>query len=127
MPDWQAEDIPDRDHLFMRVHIRTFARGGILSAGAFKNHGRGMSTDWDKYSTAVETRARGPNPPDEYWVVRMNVGEVRGVPGQTVEHSPLPENRAHTDVIGEKDEEARVKLRRLSVRVIPPLENTATD
>lgn len=120
MSDWETENIPDSDHLFMRVHTWTFARDGILSAGAFKNHGGGMSTDWEKYSTAEETRARGKKPPEEYWVVKMNVGEVREVPGQTVEHSPLPENRAHTDVIGEKDEEVRIKLRRLSLVVIPP-------
>ena len=120
MSDWQIEDIPDSDHLFMRVHAASFARDGRVSAGAFKNHGGGMSTDWDKYSTAAETRARGRKPPEEYWVVSMNVGEVRQVPGQTVDHSPLPDNRAHTDVRGEKDEEVRIKLRRLSLVVIPP-------
>lgn len=120
MSDWQSEYIPDSDHLFMRVPIRTFARDGVLSAGAFKNHGEGMSTDWDKYATAAATRARGRMPPEEYWVVGMNVGAVREVPGQTVHHPPLPDNRAHTDVRGEKDEEVRVKLRRLSLVVIPP-------
>ena len=120
MPDFQSECIPDSDFLLMRIHARTFARDGVLSAGAFKNHGSGMSTDWEKYSTAEETRARGPKPPEEYWVVRMNVGKVKEVPGQMVDHSPLPENRTHTDVKGEKDEEVRVLLRRLSLRVIPP-------
>ncbi len=118
MGQWRSENIPDSDHLFMRIHVPTFGQRTV-SVGAFKNHGGGMSTDWEKYSTAAETRSRGKKPREEYWVVSMNVGEVRGLPGQTVEHLPLPNNRAHTDVKGEKDEEVRVRLRRLSRIVIP--------
>jgi hypothetical protein len=50
----------------------------------------------------------------------MTVDEVRRIPGQVVQHSPLPENRAHTDVIGnkKKDPEVRVKFTRISHIVI---------
>ena len=49
----------------------------------------------------------------------MEVGEVRGIPGQSVDHSPLAENRAHTDVRGEKNEEVRLLLRRAAAVVVP--------
>jgi hypothetical protein len=104
----------------MRVHIRTFANNAKLSTGAYKNHNLGMSTDWEKYSTPGQTQQRGRKAAPEYGVVAMFVAEVRLVPGQTVEHEPEPENRAHTEVVGEKDEEVRVLLRRCSTWVIPP-------
>lgn len=120
MTAWLKEDVPSDDCLLMRVHIRTHANKGRLSTGAYKNHNLGMSTDWERYSTPEETRQRGRKVESEYGVVSMSVAAVRLVPGQTVEHAPLPENRAHTEVFGEKDEEARVLLRRCSRRVIPP-------
>jgi hypothetical protein len=52
----------------------------------------------------------------------MVVGEIRGIPGLTVEHSPLPENRSHTDVFGNKDPEIRLRLLRTClwmIRVAP--------
>ncbi len=74
-----------------------------------------MSTEWDRYSTPEETQHRGPKPSQEYGVIGLNVEGVRSFPPEmTVEHSPTEDNRAHTDVIGEKTPEARVKLRRLS-------------
>lgn len=50
----------------------------------------------------------------------MNVGEVRGIPEQIVKHTPDLEdnNRAHTDVFGEKDEEVRVLFGRIT-KLIP--------
>jgi hypothetical protein len=79
-----------------------------------------MSTDWGKYATPEETRVCARTDPDKYAVLQMNVGAVRSVPGQTVEHTPdeANNNRAHTDVVGEKDEEARVKLRRIASVVL---------
>jgi hypothetical protein len=119
MIEWPKEDIPDTDFLYMRVH-EMWRRNGSVSPGAFKNHGRGMSTDWSEYATPVETRARAKIAPEKNAVVKMNVGDVCSVPGQTVEHTPdeVNDNRAHTDVLGEKDEEARVKLRRISTVVL---------
>lgn len=73
-----------------------------------------MSTDWNKYRTAVDTRSDGRQPPLKYGVVSMMVSRVRQIQDQQVIHKPLIENRAHTDVEGEKTAEARVLLRRLS-------------
>lgn len=121
MSSWPEESIPDADPLFMRVH-KQWRRGDGVSPGAFKDHNSGMSTDWSKYSTAEETRARATKPEVLYSVVQMNVGDVRKVPNQVVRHTPdvARNNRAHTDVIGDKKaEEIRVKLRRIAVLVLP--------
>ncbi len=70
---------------------------------AFRNHppeSGGMSTDWEKYATAEQCRNRAKIPADNA-VIRMNAGRIRQIPGQTVEHAPLPENRAHTEVYGD--------------------------
>ena len=116
--DWCPEQIPDEDLLFMRVN-ELWRRDGEVSPGAFKNHGDGMSTDWEKYSTPRETRARAKKPAKNA-VVSLIASKVAEVPGQRVEHTPDIElhNRAHTDVFGEKDEEVRVKLRRIANTVI---------
>ena len=115
---WAVEEIPDKDALFMRVHKTWFKTGAGISLKAFQNRAGGMSTDWSRYSTAHETRERARRPGDNA-VVQMITGEVRQVPGQHVQHSPVPANRAHTDVRGEKDEQARVLLGRLAAVVLP--------
>jgi hypothetical protein len=69
-----------------------------------------MSVNWAKYSTAEEARENARKPAGEYSVVRLVAGKVRGVPGQTVVHEPLDDNRSHSEVFGVKDTEARVKL-----------------
>ncbi|MES2460652.1 MAG: hypothetical protein V4671_08705, partial [Armatimonadota bacterium] len=62
----------------------------------------GMSTNWDKYSTAEEARLGTRKPPEEYAVVRLPVQGIRDLPSQSVAHTPIPQNRSHTDVRGEK-------------------------
>lgn len=71
-----------------------------------------MSTDWAKYSTPEESRNRA-NRPEDNGVVEMRVGDVRAIPGLTVEHTPIPLNRSHTDVFGPKTTETRVLLGRI--------------
>ncbi len=128
--EWQPEDIPPAARLFMRVHKNWFDNGEI-NPGVFRNVGEGMSTDWEKYSDAERTRQRAKKTPEENAVIALVVGEVRGVPGQTVVHTPLkPDgtkegkeregNRAHTDVVGEKkkDPEVRKALKRMCVLVL---------
>jgi hypothetical protein len=118
---WQAEFIPDGHDLFMRVH-RQWTKNGIPMPGAFQNRDGGMSTDWSQYSTAEQTRSRGRTPADN-GVVKISVGSVRGLPSQRVEHTPELNNRAHTDVFGEKDEEVRLKFVRICSWVINPPSN----
>ena len=95
---WEIEEIPDQDILFYRIP-RVWFPDGILNTAAFRNTqpSDGMSTDWNKYSTARETRRRSQrHPPEEYAVVQLVAGEVRRMPDQTVVHSPKADNRAHT-------------------------------
>lgn len=115
--DWQSENIPETDFLYMRVHKNWFHPKQNIT-GLFKNHGGGMSTDWSHYATPQETRKRvvqfGKSPED-FAVIKMLVAQVRAIEGQTVKHTPdIPNlNRAHTDVFGEKDEEVRLKFSRI--------------
>ena len=100
----------------MRVH-RDYAPDGQLAPGVFRDIGRGMSTDWQKYSTAEETRARA-KVPLKNGVISLVSGGVRTC-GMSVEHAPISNNRAHTEVIGEKTTEVRFKLLRLAQWVLP--------
>lgn len=106
----------------MRVHKTWLKRDGSIGLGVFKNAPTpwdGMSTDWQRYSTPEQTRNRVTRkPPAEYAVIKMLVEKVRAIPDQMVEHTPLPDNRAHTDVLGEKDEEARLLFGRIYEVVI---------
>jgi hypothetical protein len=77
-----------------------------------------MSTEWSKYATPEEVLARAKHPADN-GVIELIVGDVRAIPGLTVEHAPLSEVRAHTDVLGEKNTERRFLLLRACRIVIP--------
>lgn len=108
---WSVEQLPDQDFLFMRVH-RNWVHEGEPIPGAFRNRVRGMSTNWSKYSTSEETRQQGIKP-EENGVIRMQVRRVRAIKDQAVEHTPMPSNRAHTDVTGEKDVQVRLMFLRI--------------
>ena len=119
---WEAEDIPDDSHVFMRVHRTAydFDDGKPLPV-AFRDHGGGMSTDWDKYSTAQDSRQRSREPEDNA-VISLQVRSVRGIAGLSVVHTPDEEhnNRAHTDVQGDKKRTGvRLQLRQISRVEIP--------
>lgn len=128
---WPKEEIPDEASVFMRIH-RNLIPTGELGPNAFREHGRGMSVDWSKYSTPLETRDRTrKSPPSDNAVVSMTVGDIRAIDGLVVEHNPVQENsfgedgnptepnRAHSEVIGissvspEKKTERRLKLSRI--------------
>lgn len=115
--DWPIESIPDEDRLSGRVPKSRVIDGwpdlGMFSNGNPPGGGRpGLSTDWNKYATPEETRARSPRKaPDDYAVIFFIAGMVRTLPLQTVEHTPwcnepeipeLPDNRAHSDIFGPK-------------------------
>lgn len=115
--NWTEETIPNVDDLYMRVHKVHIDDQGNLAPGVFRDQGDGMSTDWNAYATPQDTQNRGKVPQDNA-VIALNVGEVRAIPLE-VKHSPLLENRAHTDVIGNKKDKypppgVRVKLLRIS-------------
>lgn len=105
-PPWPVEMIPDEHCVYLRVP-RVQWNGGQIEAGCFREPQQGRkdntSTDWDRYRSPHITRADSPRqPPEAYGVVSLNVGRVREVPEQSVEHDPLDDNRAHCLIIGPK-------------------------
>lgn len=119
---WSRESIPDEDVLFLRIHCVNVDKEGKPTAGAFVDHGEGMSVDWNKYSTAEAAQARAKNP-TRNGIVKLAVDEVRRIPGLSIEHRPSqqPKNRAHSEILGDKktDPEVRVRLRRAAKWVVP--------
>ncbi len=130
MNQWQPESIPNEAELFRRVH-HVHAPNGTLEPSAFIPKKGGLSTNWGKYATADETLFTGladtRQPPFVYGIVSLVVGDVRSLRGVDynldVLHTPVPENRAHSDVKGLTADnltvEARVKLSRRAKVVIP--------
>lgn len=128
---WPIEDIPDADNLFMRVLSDHILEDGDLKDAAFQDR-NGMSTNWEKYATAAQTRhSQGRRPTSDYAVIALNAGAVRGLRPLRVQHSPIEPNQdlpggnqAHTDILGlgevsSRDRTAlRVHLRRLHRLVI---------
>lgn len=126
---WPPEEIPDDATLYMRIHRQYIKPDGSLRSGCFQNRPDdrgGMSTDWDRYATPQETRERARRPHDNA-VVALHAGQVRTIPDQEIRHSPvhnhpeLPDNRAHTDVYGpkEQDPEVRRRFQRIARFVLP--------
>ena len=123
---WPVEPIPDADNVFMRAHRMHF-RDGELHPGVFREQGNGMSVDWDKYSTAEDTKNRARKNPHDNAVVSMGVARVREIGNLQVKHQPdqALRNRAHSNVLGlpARDSpelvEVRLKLRRISTVVLP--------
>ena len=120
---WPKEDIPNEASVFMRLH-RNLIFTGEIGPNVFRDQEGGMSVDWDKYSSASETRARGRTPADNA-VISMGVASIRAIEALVVEHDPVQENsfdqkgnplkpnRAHSQVIGEKDTQRRLMLSRI--------------
>ena len=110
--NWASEPIPDDDLegnpylLYYRIHIQFIKESNPerISPSAFIDMGKGMSTNWSKYSNPAITRVgTGEKLPENYGVVHLYVKEVRESPiGFKIEHNPLPEfnNRAHTNIFG---------------------------
>jgi hypothetical protein len=113
----------------MRITPDWLDSDGDIKPGFFRNRPKapsaGMSCDWEKYSTAEESRQRARNPATN-GVLSMVAGQVREVPRQRLEHDPVKElestppivNRAHSQVFGEKTPEVRLKLRRITTWLI---------
>lgn len=86
---WPIELIPDSDLLFRfvnKVHIKK----GKLKPKAFKMRGegidKGMSTDWEEYSTPQKTKNR-TNVPADNGVISFVTGKLRKETFEVV-HTP---------------------------------------
>ena len=123
---WSKEVIPDSSSVLLRLH-QNLIPDGEVRPNVFRDQGGGMSVDWREYSTALETRNRGKIPADNA-VISLPAGGIRQIEGLVVEHDPVQENsfdkngnplrpnRAHSQVIGEKTTERRLKLSRIDWR-----------
>lgn len=124
MPDiFPIEDIPDENFLYHRVHKAHYRDGILIPSMVFKNIDGAMSNDWSKYSTPEETRNRAKKNPENNGVLSMKVRDIRNIPNQNVLHAPLPENRSHTHIMGEKKEKQLIYFDRIwSWEIEPPKE-----
>ena len=123
---WNTEEIPDIDSQYLRIHKNNIRDGDVIP-GAFRERGegedRGMSTDWSKYSTPIETRNRARIPKDN-GVLHFLTGDLRhfnlNVFHRPIQNNPyIEDNRAHTNVKG-LTTEVRLKLLSIFVCDIPP-------
>jgi hypothetical protein len=116
-----VEDIPDSDSVFMRAH-KNLMPNGVVVGSVFRSQDDSMSVDWERYSTPEATRLRARGYPEDNAVLKLGVGGIRKISDLQVAHSPLPDNRAHTDVFlprGEDLTEVRYRLAEIAEIAIP--------
>lgn len=122
----KPENIPNKSTLYRWVHFEMYEdEDETLSPMTFENQDGGMSTDWSKHSSPNDTRERVRNfkpkrEPKDYGVISLNVGKVRAIEKQIVEHTPKPSNLAHTDVFGDKSPKIKILYSRIYTWVIDP-------
>jgi hypothetical protein len=92
---WPKEYIPDEDILFRWIHEQWFYPDGKLKAGYFQQNE--LSVRWGKYATAETTHRGCPNPSINA-IISFVAGEVRAIEDLLLEHTPLPQDQAHSDI-----------------------------
>jgi hypothetical protein len=95
---WTIEEIPDTDTLYRWLKKTKFENQFRIPLNAFVDT-NGISTDWEKYSTPIETLNRSPES-SKFAVIQANVGRIREIIQLIVQHSPSRENRSHTNIHG---------------------------
>ncbi len=135
--NFPAEPIPDSDMLYLRVHKNNLdskvsdekLKIKLIAFDPKPEGSSELSTDWSKYSSALETQNRSKTP-SENGVLSFIVNEIRNVPlALEVRHDPMTlkehfrENRAHSLVLNlpprKNDLGFRTKLRGISKWEIP--------
>ena len=141
------EHIPDESFLFCRVHFNNISRDKSSKPSTFFNtprNGDNLSSDWDKYTSAQESRDRigrqykfGKTEfknKSDFFIYNFLAGNIRQItPEQRLEHDPLqndpeiegiPNNRSHSIIIGDKgdknDPEIRLKFVEIGSWAIGP-------
>ncbi len=136
--------IPNEDDVYCYIHKDNISKTGKPRSAAFQNtprDGDNLSCDWSQYTSPEETKARIGKQfrtrttefknPNLFGISRFKVDDLRQKVMQKVEHDPIfsdpeilgqPNNYAHSIIIGEKDEETRLKMAdELSEWVILPI------
>ena len=106
--NYGIEEIPDTARLYYRIHKNNIhghgeAAGipqGKLPSSVFRFQGGNLSVDWSKYATPEETRIE-PRVPEDNGIVDFTASPIRA-DGYKVEHTPEPNNRAHSSVSGDE-------------------------
>ena len=106
-----AEEIPDSSLLYRRVHKSKLDGGISKSAFALGRGERGVSVDWADLTTAQRALERA-KVPEHNALYSLSTGGVRSL-GLIVEHDPVPDNPAHSLVIGDNGPAVRFKLARM--------------
>jgi hypothetical protein len=123
--NWTVEYIPNSDFLYRRVHanILIIAQNwDDITPFAFKDN-NGISVDWNKHSTPEESRQRAVNP-EQIGIIQIKVESARQFQNLSVDHTPLPSNRAHANINGlktykkEDQTDIRKRLARLATWII---------
>ena len=99
--EWEVEHIPESDFLFRRVHLNYLDKEDIdfIPPATFRVSGEGISVEWEKYATATESLKRAYES-NKNGIIQIKTGDVRNIEPLNVIHSPLKENRAHSNIIG---------------------------
>ena len=115
MIDFAAEEIPDSDTLYYRVHTRLVEDQGGLNPNVIRSKEGCLSTDWSRYSTAEESQTR--QDPAKNGIIGFPVKGVRSIDPLAVGHAPLSNNRSHTEILGFDQPGSRAEQKKLSVRL----------
>ncbi len=115
----KIKNIPDKDFLFRNVNLKLIRipRGYSIDEvpiNAFRDEqGDGISTAWDKYSSAKKTR-RLAKVPKINGVIKINTGNIRKISQLSVQHKPTMRNYGHFFITGlPKKRPEMLKLRSL--------------
>lgn len=118
---YPCEEIPNSNKLYCRVHKANVREGELLPI-VFKERGegdeKGLSVDWERYSTPDDTRKRAKNP-ELNGVVNFVAGKIRELPmNLTVNHAPLYyselatktliDNQSHSNINGTDSVKSRL-------------------
>jgi hypothetical protein len=117
---WSPEIIPDEARMYMRAHAVYF-KGPDLQPGVFKNQDGDMSIDWEKYSTPQEAQLRAKNP-SKNAVICLLAEDIRDIDTLTLNHTPIPSNRAHSSVFGLPDDGENLTQMRVELLKIANIE-----
>ena len=110
-----AEEIPDTDTLYYRVHTSLVENQGRLGPNVIRSKEGCLSTDWSRYSTPEESQAR--KDPARNGIIGFPVKCVRSIDPLTVEHVPLANNHSHTHILGFDQPGSRAEQAELKVRL----------
>jgi hypothetical protein len=125
MPD-DREKIPDSAGLLRRIHpdhiVPDHNTGRRrLSSGAFNDPRMSVDVEPMLVAKGLDWRFSVAAPHANYSLVRLSAGVVRAH-GQIVEHTPLPTNDCHAEVVGKKSGAVRKVLRTAAEWVKRPVD-----